>query len=59
MDALFLLVLVVGPTGGTYALRKTPVFWAPSAVLLLLGSAELGTMYGIQGTARTLRKCAR
>ena len=39
MDGLILigLALVVGPGALTYALRKTPVFWLPSAALLLIG----------------------
>jgi hypothetical protein len=44
---LILLALVVCPAPVTYALRKTPVFWAPAAALLIFGSSQLGTVYGL------------
>jgi hypothetical protein len=45
MDGLLLLALLVGPGAATYALRKTRVFWLPSAALLAMGILALGTLY--------------
>jgi hypothetical protein len=46
MDGLVLLAFLVGPAAMTYALRKTRVFWLPSAALLAVGTLALGTLYG-------------
>ncbi|HEX3478319.1 MAG TPA: hypothetical protein VHT91_25035 [Kofleriaceae bacterium] len=45
MDGLIVLAFLAGPAAATYALRKTPVFWLPSAALLGGGLLALGALY--------------
>jgi tellurite resistance protein TehA-like permease len=44
MDDLLLLACLVGPAVATFALRKTPVYWLPGAMLAIVGVTMLGSI---------------